>query len=163
MREIVPELSPVPIFLYFVCGMQPQHGLMSGVLVHTQDLNLRTLGHQSGRRELNHYATGLAPLIHFLVKPFHIENSQNIVRHSQGNIHGWDIWTHCWIRKARSYSWLLSCQSTIVALPLGALIWRIDLRLWIWETPLAGGRGGVFVNAGSYCSVCWRLLLSFFP
>ena len=26
-----PELTSVPIFLYCVCGVPPQHGLMSGV------------------------------------------------------------------------------------------------------------------------------------
>ena len=31
VRKIVPELTSVPIFLYFVCGMPPQHGLMSCV------------------------------------------------------------------------------------------------------------------------------------
>ena len=31
VRKIVPELSWVPIFLYFVCRMQPQHGLTIGV------------------------------------------------------------------------------------------------------------------------------------
>ena len=57
MRKIGPELTSVPIFLYFICGMLPQHGLMSGVLVCAQDLNLWTPGCQSGARELNHYAT----------------------------------------------------------------------------------------------------------
>ena len=36
MRKIGPELTSVPIFLYFVSGMPPQHGLMSGVYVLTQ-------------------------------------------------------------------------------------------------------------------------------
>ena len=31
LRKIGPELTSVPIFLYFVCGTQSQHGLMSGV------------------------------------------------------------------------------------------------------------------------------------
>ena len=31
MRKIVPELTSVPIFFYFVHGMLPQHGLMSSV------------------------------------------------------------------------------------------------------------------------------------
>ncbi|XP_070375810.1 uncharacterized protein [Equus asinus] len=34
-----------------------QRGLLSGVYVHTQDPNRRTLGHQSGAHELNHYTT----------------------------------------------------------------------------------------------------------
>ena len=31
VRKIVPELTSVPLFLYFVCGMPLQQGLMSGV------------------------------------------------------------------------------------------------------------------------------------
>ena len=31
LRKIVAELASVPVFLYFVCRMLPQHGLMSGV------------------------------------------------------------------------------------------------------------------------------------
>ena len=31
VRKICPEQISVPIFLYFICGMPPQHGLMSGV------------------------------------------------------------------------------------------------------------------------------------
>ena len=31
VRKIGPQLTSVPISLYFVCGMLPQHGLMSGV------------------------------------------------------------------------------------------------------------------------------------
>ena len=31
VTKIVTELTSVPIFLYFVCGMLPQHSLMSGV------------------------------------------------------------------------------------------------------------------------------------
>ena len=31
VRKIGPELTSMPIFLYFVHGMLPQHGLMSGV------------------------------------------------------------------------------------------------------------------------------------
>ena len=40
VRKIGPELTSVPVPLYFVCGMLPQHGLISGVHVCTQDLNL---------------------------------------------------------------------------------------------------------------------------
>ena len=36
--------------------------------VHTQDLNLQILGHWSGARELNHYATGSAPWHEILIK-----------------------------------------------------------------------------------------------
>ena len=31
VRKIGPELTSVPIFLYFVCGMPPQHGLTNSV------------------------------------------------------------------------------------------------------------------------------------
>ena len=34
VRKMGPELTSVPIFLYFICGMVPQHGLMSGMSVH---------------------------------------------------------------------------------------------------------------------------------
>ena len=33
--KIVPKLTSVPVFLYFLCGMPPQHGLMNSVYVHT--------------------------------------------------------------------------------------------------------------------------------
>ena len=47
VRKISPELTLVPIFLYFVYGMLPQPGLMSNVKIHTRDLNLQTPGHRS--------------------------------------------------------------------------------------------------------------------
>ena len=39
MRKIGAELTYVPIFLIFVCGMPPLHGFMSGAQVHARDLN----------------------------------------------------------------------------------------------------------------------------
>ena len=39
VKKIGPQLTSVPVFLYFVCGMPPRHGLMSGVLVHAWDPN----------------------------------------------------------------------------------------------------------------------------
>ena len=60
VRKIGRELTSVPVFFYFVCGTPPQHGLMSGVYVCAWDPNLWFLGCESGARELNHYATGLA-------------------------------------------------------------------------------------------------------
>ena len=39
VRKIGPELTSVPIFLHFVCGMLLQHGFMTGVYVPTLDLN----------------------------------------------------------------------------------------------------------------------------
>ena len=59
LRKIVTELTPVPIFLHFVCGTPPQKGLMSSVYVRTRDLDPQTPGRVS---EPNHYATGLAPV-----------------------------------------------------------------------------------------------------
>ena len=61
LRKIVPELTSVAVFLYFICGTLPQHGLMSGVQVHAQGQNQQTLSHQSRAHKLNHYATGPAP------------------------------------------------------------------------------------------------------
>ena len=34
VRKIGPELTSVPVFLHFVCGLLPQHGLMRGVGPH---------------------------------------------------------------------------------------------------------------------------------
>ena len=52
-----PELTSVPIFLYFVCGTLPQHGSMISVQVRAWELNPRTPGYRTGAGELNHYAT----------------------------------------------------------------------------------------------------------
>ena len=60
------ELTSVPILLCFVCGMLPQHGLMSGVQVCTWDPNPQTLGCHSGTHELNRYTTRPAPNMDFL-------------------------------------------------------------------------------------------------
>ena len=61
VRKIGLKLTSVTIFLYFVCGTPPLRGLMRGVYVRAQDLNLWTPGHLSRVCELNHYATGLDP------------------------------------------------------------------------------------------------------
>ena len=61
VRKIGPELTSVPIFLYFVWGMPPQHGLMSGVYVHARDPNPRTPGHWRGVHRLNHHTPRPAP------------------------------------------------------------------------------------------------------
>ena len=63
VRQIGPEIISVPIFLYFVCGMPPQHGLMSSVQVCAQDPKPQTTGCQSSACKLNHYATRPAPII----------------------------------------------------------------------------------------------------
>ena len=36
LRKTGPDLTSVPIFLYFICGMPPQHGLTSGVTPRIQ-------------------------------------------------------------------------------------------------------------------------------
>ena len=65
VRKIGPEQTPVPVFLYFVCGTPPQHGLMSGVQVHAWDPNPQTLDPQSRAHELNHHATWPVPSLFF--------------------------------------------------------------------------------------------------
>ena len=62
VRKSGPELTSGPIFLYFVCGTLPQHGLTSNVWVRAWDPNPWTLGCWSGVRKLNHYAPRPAPL-----------------------------------------------------------------------------------------------------
>ena len=44
VRKIVPELTSVLVFLYFVRGTPPQRGLTSGAQVCTQDPNLQSPG-----------------------------------------------------------------------------------------------------------------------
>ena len=62
VKKIVPELTSVPIFLYFLyVGCLPQHDLMSSVEVRAWDLNLRTPGYWSEEHKLNQYATRPAP------------------------------------------------------------------------------------------------------
>ena len=39
LRKISPELTSLPIFLHFICGLLPQHG-QQVVQVHASDLNL---------------------------------------------------------------------------------------------------------------------------
>src|SRR3712207_6340465 len=66
-----PELTSVAIFLYFVCGTLPQHGLMSGAMSVPRIQTSETLGHRSGAHELNHPATGPAPVVYFFKRcPF---------------------------------------------------------------------------------------------
>ena len=76
VRKISPELTSatnplfaeedwswanqsVLFFLYFVCGMLPQHGLISSAEVRTGDPGLPTPSRQSGAHELNHFAIRL--------------------------------------------------------------------------------------------------------
>uniref|UniRef100_A0A5F5PX68 cysteine--tRNA ligase n=1 Tax=Equus caballus TaxID=9796 RepID=A0A5F5PX68_HORSE len=45
-RKIGPELTSVPILLYFICGSPPQHGLMSGALSPHPGSKPANPGHQ---------------------------------------------------------------------------------------------------------------------
>ena len=62
VRKIVTGLSSVPIFLYFMWDTATVW-LDERRVGPSPDLNLRTLGRQTGALELNHQATGPAPLI----------------------------------------------------------------------------------------------------
>ena len=75
VRKIRPELTSMPVLLYFICGMPLQHGLMSSVQVLTRDLNSWTLGRWSRACELNHYTTRPAPRIKYLIEG---ERSQSV-------------------------------------------------------------------------------------
>ena len=66
LEEDCPELTCLPVFLCFVYGTLPQHGLTGGVWVYTWDLNQWPLGCWSGECQLKHYATGPAPSSLFL-------------------------------------------------------------------------------------------------
>ena len=44
LRKISPELTSVPILLYFMCGMPTTAWLAKWCHVHTWDLNQQTLG-----------------------------------------------------------------------------------------------------------------------
>ena len=64
-RKISPELTSVPIFLYFICGMPTTAWPDKWCHVCTQDLNQKTSGCQSGTCPLNSCATGPAPSVCF--------------------------------------------------------------------------------------------------
>ena len=68
VRKIVTELTSMSIFLYFVCGILPQHGLISSVQVHAWDQKLRIPGRWSGAHELNHCANRPAPTMGFFIR-----------------------------------------------------------------------------------------------
>uniref|UniRef100_A0A9L0RZF1 Perilipin n=1 Tax=Equus caballus TaxID=9796 RepID=A0A9L0RZF1_HORSE len=56
-----PELTSIPIFLYFICGTPTPAWRAKQCRVRTRDLNPRTLGRQSGTCELNCCVTRPAP------------------------------------------------------------------------------------------------------
>uniref|UniRef100_A0A9L0SE50 COX assembly mitochondrial protein n=1 Tax=Equus caballus TaxID=9796 RepID=A0A9L0SE50_HORSE len=60
-NEPGPDLTSVPIFLYFIYGTPTTAWLDKRCHVRTRDLNRRTPGRQSGTCKLNHCATGWAP------------------------------------------------------------------------------------------------------
>ena len=62
LRKTGPELTSMPIFLYFICGTPTTGWLANQCHVCTWDLNRWTPGHQSGTCTLNRCATGPAPL-----------------------------------------------------------------------------------------------------
>ena len=64
VRKIGPELTSVPIFLYFTWDVATAW-LDKQRCVRSQDPNLRIPGCWSGAHKLNHYATGPAPLLFF--------------------------------------------------------------------------------------------------
>ena len=53
LRKTGPELTSMPIFLYFICGTPASARLDKRCHVLTQDLKQRTPGHRSGTFELN--------------------------------------------------------------------------------------------------------------
>ena len=65
-RKTGPELTSVPIFLYFLCGMPTTAWLDELCHVRTGDLNRQTPGRQRGTCELNRCATGPAPQFCFV-------------------------------------------------------------------------------------------------
>ena len=70
LRKISPDITSVPIFLHFICGLPPQQGWWV-VLVHALDPNLWTQATEVEHTKLNPYATGPAPGICFVISWFH--------------------------------------------------------------------------------------------
>ena len=71
MRKIVPELTSLLIFLYFLyMGCRHSMAWWACVYVRARDLNPQTLGWGSGACELNHYTTGPPPREAIFLKLF---------------------------------------------------------------------------------------------
>ena len=66
LRKVAPELSSMPIFLYFVCRMLSQHGLVNGMPVCAQDTNPWILAPKAGRANLTTVPSGWLPIPSFL-------------------------------------------------------------------------------------------------
>ena len=79
LRKIVFELTSVANFLYFIYGMLPQHGLMSGELVCSQDLNPRTPGCQAEHMNFTTMPPG-QPLVVGLLKLTNPKSSLSHIR-----------------------------------------------------------------------------------
>ena len=62
LRKTGPELTSVPIFFYFICGMPTAAWLAKRCHVPTWDANRRTWGHRSEMCEFNCCATRPAPM-----------------------------------------------------------------------------------------------------
>ena len=60
------------VLLVVACGMPPQHGLLSGAMSAPRIRTGETLGSRSGVRELNRWATGLAPISIFMSCLLHV-------------------------------------------------------------------------------------------
>ena len=58
LKKTGPELTSVPIFLSFICGMPSTAWLATQCHICTRDPNQRTVGHQSRTCALNHCTTG---------------------------------------------------------------------------------------------------------
>ena len=56
LRKIVPDLTSVPVFLYFVCGMLPQHDLMKCLHPGSKPMNPRPLKWSTWTQPLCHWA-----------------------------------------------------------------------------------------------------------
>ena len=67
LRKISPELTSMPIFLYFICGTPTTAWLDKRYHVHTRDPNRQTPGCRSGMCTLNRCTTGLAPMCQILL------------------------------------------------------------------------------------------------
>ena len=64
-RNIVPELTSVPIFLYFVCGSLQQLGCQV-VHIYAWDVNVQTQAAEAEHARLKHYTMGPTQCLSFL-------------------------------------------------------------------------------------------------
>ena len=76
LRKTGPELTSVPVFLYFIRGTPTTVVLANRCHVQTWDPNKRTPGRRSGMCALNHCATGWAPGTTFIKLFILVKNLQ---------------------------------------------------------------------------------------